>query len=123
MVYDLHQPDTHSFIANGLVVHNCGEQYLGPYENCCLGSINLAQFITPDDKMDWEQFRQSIELSTHFLDNVVDANKYVPAVPELAEAAHRARRIGLGIMGLGDVMYRLGVRYGFPCRRRFSPGR
>ena len=98
----------------------CGEQYLGPYENCCLGSINLAQFITPDDKMDWEQFRVSIELSTHFLDNVVDANKYVPAVPELAEAAHRARRIGLGIMGLGDVMYRLGVRYGSHAGEEFA---
>jgi ribonucleoside-diphosphate reductase alpha chain len=111
-VYDLQQPDTRSFIANGLVVHNCGEQWLGEYENCCLGSINLAQHVTPDDKMDWTKLRESVELATRFLDNVVDANKYVPAVPHLAEAAHRARRIGLGIMGLGDVMYRLGVRYG-----------
>jgi ribonucleoside-diphosphate reductase alpha chain len=90
----------------------CGEQWLGPYENCCLGSINLAQHVTSDDKIDWEKLREGTELATHFLDNVVDANKYVPAVPELAEAAHRARRIGLGIMGLGDVMYRLGARYG-----------
>jgi len=90
----------------------CGEQWLGPYENCCLGSINLAQPITSDNKMDWAKLRDAVELSTHFLDNVVDANKYVPAVPELAEAAQRARRIGLGIMGLGDAMYRLGVRYG-----------
>jgi len=65
--------------------------------------------------MDWAKLRESIELSTRFLDNVVDANKYVPAVPELAEAAQRARRIGLGIMGLGDVMYHLGVRYGSPA--------
>ncbi len=93
----------------------CGEQWLGPYENCCLGSINLAQHITPDGKLDWAKLRESTELSTRFLDNVVDANKYVPAVPELAEAANRARRIGLGIMGLGDVMYRLGVRYGSPA--------
>ncbi len=90
----------------------CGEQWLGPYENCCLGSINLAQHVTADHRLDWTKLRESVELSTRFLDNVVDANKYVPAVPELAEAAHRARRIGLGIMGLGDVMYRLGVRYG-----------
>ncbi len=93
----------------------CGEQWLGPYENCCLGSINLAQHITPNGKLDWAKLRESTELSTRFLDNVVDANKYVPAVPELAEAANRARRIGLGIMGLGDVMYRLGVRYGSPA--------
>ena len=90
----------------------CAEQYLGPYENCCLGSINLAQHVTNDNKLDWAKLRESVELSTRFLDNVVDANKYVPAVPELAEAAHRARRIGLGIMGLGDVMYRIGARYG-----------
>ncbi len=90
----------------------CGEQWLGPYENCCLGSINLARHLTPDDKIDWVRLREGVELSTRFLDDVVDANKYVPAVAELAEAAHRARRIGLGIMGLGDAMYRLGVRYG-----------
>ncbi len=98
----------------------CGEQWLGPYENCCLGSINLAPHVTPDHKMDWAKLRDAVELSTHFLDNVVDANKYVPAVPELAEAAHRARRIGLGIMGLGDAMYRLGVRYGSRAGEEFA---
>jgi len=98
----------------------CGEQWLGPYENCCLGSINLAQHIMPDNKMDWAQLRASVELATRFLDGVVDANKYVPAVPELAQAAHRARRIGLGIMGLGDAMYRLGVRYGSRAGEDFA---
>ena len=90
----------------------CGEQFLGPYENCCLGSINLAQHITEDGRVDWEKLHESTVVATRFLDNVVDANKYVPAVPQLREAALRARRIGLGIMGLGDLMYRLGVRYG-----------
>ncbi len=90
----------------------CGEQWLGPYENCCLGSINLAQHVTQDNRLDWIKLRESTVLSTRFLDNVVDANKYVPAVPELTRAAHQARRIGLGIMGLGDVMFRVGVRYG-----------
>ena len=51
-------------------------------------------------------------LSTRFLDDVVEANAYVPAVPQLTEAAHNARRIGLGIMGLADLMYHVGVRYG-----------
>ncbi len=90
----------------------CGEQWLGPYENCCLGSINLAQHITEDGQLDWEKLRISTVVSTRFLDDVVDANKYVPSVPQLQAAAHRARRIGLGIMGLGDLMYGLGVRYG-----------
>jgi ribonucleoside-diphosphate reductase alpha chain len=64
--------------------------------------------------------QRSIEESTHFLDNVVSANSYVPAVPEVAAAAFRARRIGLGIMGLGDLMYKLGIRYGSPEGQEFA---
>ncbi len=90
----------------------CGEQWLGPYENCCLGSINLAEHLGPDGTVDWEELRKSTVLSTQFLDDVVDANAYVPAVPQLSEAAHRARRIGLGVMGLADLMYHAGIRYG-----------
>jgi ribonucleoside-diphosphate reductase alpha chain len=90
----------------------CGEQWLGPYENCCLGSVNLNEHCGPDGTVDWELLRQSVVLSTRFLDDVVEANAYVPAVPQLAQAAHRARRIGLGIMGLADLMYQVGVRYG-----------
>ncbi|MCI0520683.1 MAG: adenosylcobalamin-dependent ribonucleoside-diphosphate reductase [Chloroflexi bacterium] len=98
----------------------CGEQFLAPYENCCLGSVNLAQHMAPGGAVDWEKLRQSVELSTIFLDDVVDANAYVPAVPQLAEAAHRARRIGLGIMGLGDLMYHAGIRYGSPEGQEFG---
>jgi ribonucleoside-diphosphate reductase alpha chain len=90
----------------------CGEQWLGPYENCCLGSVNLNEHCGPDGTVDWESLRNSVELSTRFLDDVVEANAYVPAVAQLKEAAHRVRRIGLGIMGLGDLMYHAGVRYG-----------
>jgi len=98
----------------------CGEQWLGPYENCCLGSVNLAQHITDDGRVDWDKLSESVVVSTRFLDNVVDANKYVPAVPQLKEAALRARRIGLGIMGLGDLMYALGVRYGSDEGQEFA---
>lgn len=90
----------------------CGEQWLGPYENCCLGSINLAEHAAPGCKLDWEKLRQSVVLATRFLDDVVSANEYVPEVAQLREAAERARRIGLGIMGLADLMYHVGVRYG-----------
>lgn len=101
----------------------CGEQWLGPYENCCLGSINLAQHILDDGderRVDWEKLQCSVEVATHFLDNVVSANQYVPSVPQLREAALRARRIGLGIMGLGDMMYALGVRYGSRAGEDFA---
>ncbi len=90
----------------------CGEQWLGPYENCCLGSVNLNEHCGPDGTVDWELLRQSVVIATRFLDDVVESNAYVPAVPQLSEAAHRARRIGLGIMGLADLMYHVGVRYG-----------
>lgn len=103
----------------------CGEQWLGPYENCCLGSINLAQHlgpIGPDGRgtVDWDKLRESTVLSTRFLDDVVSANRYVPAVAELQKAAYRARRIGLGIMGLGDLMYHTGIRYGSDEAQEFS---
>ncbi len=90
----------------------CGEQWLGPYENCCLGSINLAQHATATGGVDWEQLAASVETAVRFLDDVVEANAYVPAVPQVREAAMRARRIGLGIMGLADLMYHARVRYG-----------
>jgi ribonucleoside-diphosphate reductase alpha chain len=90
----------------------CGEQWLGPYENCCLGSINLAEHLGDDHKIDWETLRHTVETATNFLDNVVDANAYVPAVPQLRESALKARRIGLGIMGLADLLYHVNISYG-----------
>ena len=98
----------------------CGEQWLGPYENCCLGSVNLAEHFGPDGTVDWEALAHSVVLSTHFLDDVVDANTYVPAVPALKEAALRARRIGMGIMGLADLMYHTGIRYGSAEGQEFA---
>jgi len=98
----------------------CGEQWLGPYENCCLGSINLAQHLGLDHTVDWDKLRENTRQATRFLDDVVDANTYVPAVPQLKEAALRARRIGLGVMGLADLMYHVGVRYGSPAGEDFG---
>jgi len=98
----------------------CGEQWLGPYENCCLGSVNLNEHCGEDGTVDWESLRQSVVTATRFLDDVVEANAYVPAVPKLKEAAFRARRIGLGIMGLGDLMYHVGVRYGSEKGQEFG---
>jgi len=100
----------------------CGEQFLGPYENCCLGSLNLATHIkklgVSKDKakssfgVDWERLKETIHLSVRFLDDVIDVNKYVAAVPELEEAAKKVRRIGLSIMGLADLMYKVEIPYG-----------
>jgi ribonucleoside-diphosphate reductase alpha chain len=97
----------------------CGEQWLGPYENCCLGSINLAQHFGPDGAVDWDKLEATTRLATRFLDDVVEENAYVPAVPELQTAAFRARRIGLGVMGLADLMYHAGIRYGSEAGQEF----
>ena len=84
----------------------CGEQYLGPYENCCLGSINLSHFVdAAAHRVLWDKLAESVRTAVHFLDDVISANKYVPCVPQLKAAAHNVRHIGLGIMGLGDLTY------------------
>lgn len=98
----------------------CGEQLLLPYENCCMASINLAEHVKLDKKkkgifpysVDWEKLAETVGYTVRWLDDVVDVNKYVSAVPELEEAAKRNRRIGVSIMGLADMLYAVGVRYG-----------
>ncbi len=98
----------------------CGEQWLGPYENCCLGSVNLAKHAKDDGSVDWDLLRKTVQAATRFLDDVVSANAYVPAVPQLREAALNARRIGLGIMGLADLMYHSKIRYGSNEAQEFA---
>ena len=90
----------------------CGEQPLLPNESCNLGSIDVAKFIKDSDgtvEIDWKKLSKTIRLTTRFLDNVIDANKY--AIPEIEEMNLGTRKLGLGVMGFADLLVKLGVAY------------
>jgi ribonucleoside-diphosphate reductase alpha chain len=115
-VYDLTEPETHSFVAGGLVVHNCAEQPLPAWGVCCLGHVNLSRFVA-DGEVDWDGLSRTVRAAVRFLDNVVDATPYY--FEENAATQKGERRLGLGTMGLGEVLIRLGMRYGSPESVRF----
>ena len=91
----------------------CGEQVLGPYESCNLGSINLErhvkQSVNGRSEVDWDKLSRSVYLGTRFLDNVVDANRF--PIPELSTVNQGTRRVGLGIMGFARMLMMLEVPY------------
>jgi ribonucleoside-diphosphate reductase alpha chain len=112
-VYDVQVPGVNAFDANGIVAHNCGEQSLYPYESCNLGSINLANLVKRKAdgqyEFDWQRYEETIRKTTRFLDNVIDMNLY--PVPEIDQASKESRRIGLGVMGVADLLYKLRIPY------------
>jgi ribonucleoside-diphosphate reductase alpha chain len=105
---------SHTYWTGGLLVANCGEQPLHPWDSCNLGSINLAKMVWNDTLMgklavDWKLFKETIHTAVRFLDNVISINDY--PVPEMREMADKTRRIGLGIMGWADMLFQLGIAY------------
>ncbi|MCI0843759.1 MAG: vitamin B12-dependent ribonucleotide reductase [Chloroflexi bacterium] len=90
----------------------CGEQPLLPHESCNLASINVARMVTiadGDTVMNWERLDETVDIAVHMLDNVIDMNNY--PIPEIAEMSRKTRRIGLGVMGLSDLLIEMGLRY------------
>ena len=88
-----------------------------PYESCYLGSLNLARFITAGG-VDLGRLRAGIHLAVRFLDDVIEVSRY--PVPELAGPARAARKVGLGLMGLAEMLATLGIPYDSPDAVRLA---
>lgn len=95
----------------------CGEQWLLPYESCNLGSVNLANFVK-DGKIDYPRLKEIVKTATVFLDNVIDCNRF--PIPEIEEMTLKTRKIGMGIMGLHDLLIQLEIPYGGEEGRKVS---
>ncbi len=115
-VWDLTEPETHHFVANGFVVHNCGEQPLPPYGVCLLGSVNLAALVeapfTDAARLDENALADLVRTAVRMMDNVIDVSNF--PLPQHAHEARSKRRIGLGITGLADALLMCRSRYGSP---------
>ncbi len=109
-VYDLHEPISDTWNTEGIVSRGCGEQPLAPWDACNLGSINLGKFVKVDGSdLDWERLGKVTQSAVHFLDNVVQTNPFT--LRQIYDEVHKNRRIGLGVMGFADMLFKLKVPY------------
>lgn len=145
-VFDMTVDDTHNFIVVkndnrltlGVVVHNCGEIPLSPYDSCRLIALNLSNFVSnpwsPTSEIDWKQLGKSIKVVTHLADDIVTEEinhlsrilekvqqdmssldyQEIDLYRKLIQVGTNSRRCGIGILGLADMLAKLGLTYGSP---------
>ena len=89
-------------------VNVCGEIPMAPYESCLLGAINLSKFVE-NEKVDYKGLKQTVELAVHFLDNMLDINRF--PLPQIAEETKKSRKIGVGIMGWAEMLIKMNISY------------
>lgn len=111
-VYDITVEDTHNFVADGIIVHNCGEQPLPKDGACNLGSLNLSEYVNWEGEFFATEFKKDVRKSVRALDEIIDENYPNHALENQREMARRFRNIGLGIMGYGDALIKLRLTYG-----------
>lgn len=121
-VYNITVDELHNYVIltserSGIVSANCGEQPLGAWNVCNLGSINLPKFIKYGE-FDWRKFDEAVGAAVRFLDNVIDVTTY--PYPEMEVRQKAERRVGLGVMGLAELLIRLKLRYGSPKALEFT---
>ena len=110
-VYDLEVPEYGNFIANGIVIHNCGEMPLPANGVCNLGSLDIAKFYDEEsDDLNYIQLELATRLSIRFLDMVIDRNSF--PTEDIAKWALENRPVGLGIFGLADYFIKRKIVYG-----------
>lgn len=111
-VYDMTVPEVHNFIANRMVVHNCAEEPLPAGGSCLLGALNLAAFVDDEGRFDYVEFKRAIRIAVRALNNVLNEGISKHPLLEQRNSVTKWRQIGLGIMGLADMLIKMKVRYG-----------
>ena len=115
-VYDMTVEDTHNFIANGFVVHNCAEEPLPAGGSCLLGSINLSEFVldpfTDKARVDFDALEEAVAVAVLGLNQVLNEGMMLHPLEEQRESVKNWRQIGLGTCGLADMLIKLGITYG-----------
>jgi ribonucleoside-diphosphate reductase alpha chain len=125
--------DEHTYWTGGMLVSNCGEVGLRPFDACCLGSVNLAEFFVEKEgntahkhgnvvmrhgSIDFDRLQRTVQHSVRFLDNMLTVNKY--PIPEIHDVTSKCRKIGLGVMGWADLLVQLGIPYNSPEARELG---